>query len=60
MSENIFQYGDAWFRQVRGAAMGTSVARMYVAIMIGLKERAYLLPKYVEILPVLTRFIDDQ
>ena len=60
MSENIFQYGDTWFCQVRGAAMGTSVACMCVTIVMGLKERAYLLQKYVEIFPMLTHFINDK
>ena len=40
--------------------MGTSVACMYVTIVMGLKERAYLIPKYIEIIPMLSHFIDDQ
>ena len=33
---------------------------MYVTIVMGLRERSYLMIKYVEILPMLSRYIDDQ
>jgi hypothetical protein len=59
MSNNIFQFGDTFWKQKRGCAMGTSAAVNYAYLYVGLLEVQRLLPNYKENLLFLKRFIDD-
>jgi hypothetical protein len=46
MKNNIFQFGDTFWRQKRGCAMGTSAAVNYACLYVGLLEVRRLLPRY--------------
>jgi hypothetical protein len=59
MSNNIIQFGDTYWRQLRGCAMGTSAAVNYAYLYVGLLEVRRLLPRYKESLLFFRRFIDD-
>ena len=59
MRWNIFEYGDCYFRQLVGTAMGTPAAVMWAIIYYYWHEKHCLLPKYGNKIPFLRRFIDD-
>jgi hypothetical protein len=59
MRSNIFQFGDTYWKQTRGCAMGTSAAVNYAYLYVGLLEVQRLLPRYQTCLPFFKRFIDD-
>jgi hypothetical protein len=59
MENNIFQFGDTFWRQKRGCAMGTSSAVNYACLYVGLLEVTRLLPRYQSQLKFFRRFIDD-
>jgi hypothetical protein len=59
MRNNIFQFGDTYWRQKRGCAMGTSSAVNYACLYVGLLEVRRLLPRYHNNLLFFKRFIDD-
>jgi hypothetical protein len=59
MKNNIFQFGDTFWRQKRGCAMGTSSAVNYACLYVGLLEVRRLLPRYKTQLKFFRRFIDD-
>ena len=59
MRRNIFQFGDTYWLQTMGAAMGTSAAVNYSYIYIGLLELQSLLADFKEYLLFYRRFIDD-
>jgi hypothetical protein len=59
MSDNIFQFGDTFWRQLRGTAMGTSTAVHYANLYVGLLEVTRLLIKFKKQLLFYRRFIDD-
>ena len=59
MHNNIFQFGDTWWRQNIGTAMGTSCACIYSTIYYAYHERTLLLKKYNKNLIYYKRFIDD-
>jgi hypothetical protein len=59
MKNNIFQFGDTYWRQIRGCAMGTSAAVNYAYLYVGLLEVKRLLPNYKNNLLFFKRFIDD-
>jgi hypothetical protein len=59
MTNNIFQFGDTYWRQRRGCAMGTSSAVNYACLYVGLLEVRRLLPRYNDHLLFYRRFIDD-
>ena len=59
MKNNIFEFGDSFFLQLIGTAMGTPVACIYATIYYAYHERTYLLQKYARYLCLLRRFIDD-
>ena len=46
MKNNIFQFGDTYWKQKRGCAMGTSAAMNYAYLYVGLLEVKRLLPNY--------------
>jgi hypothetical protein len=59
MKNNITQFGDCFFKQLCGTAMGTSVAVMYAGLYYGWHEKVRLLPGYLEEIQDLARFVDD-
>jgi hypothetical protein len=59
MRSTIFQFGDIYWKQTHGCAMGTSTAVNYAYLYFGLLEVQRLLPRYKECLPFFKRFIDD-
>jgi hypothetical protein len=59
MTNNIFQFGDTFWRQRRGCAMGTSSAVNYACLYVGLLKVRRLLPRYKQQLLFFRRFIDD-
>jgi hypothetical protein len=59
MSNNIIQFGDTYWHQLRGCAMGNSAAVNYAYLYVGLLEVRRLLPCYKESLLFFRRFIDD-
>jgi len=59
MRNNIFEWGDMYFLQLLGTAMGTSAACMWATIYFGVHESNKLIPTYQNQLSLLRRFIDD-
>ena len=59
MCNNIFQWGDMYFLQKRGTAMGTSSACMWATIYFAVHEDDTLLTLYNQNLMLFRRFIDD-
>ena len=59
MKNNIFQFGNTFWRQKDGTAMGTSAAVNYAYLYVGLLEILRLLEKYEASLAFFKRFIDD-
>ena len=59
MRRNILQYGDTFWKQINGAAMGTSCAVNYAFLYMGLLEMLSLLKDYSDYLLFYSRFIDD-
>jgi hypothetical protein len=59
MTDNILQFGDTFWRQLRGTAMGTSTAVNYANLYVGLLEVTILLKKFSKELLFYRRFIDD-
>ena len=62
MRFNIFRFGDSYFLQLIGTAMGTSCAVQFANLYFGWHEQETILPKYQNLLGRLfyhRRFIDD-
>ena len=59
MHSNLFEWGDCYFLQLLGTAMGTSAACMWATIYFAVHKNLVLLPKYGQHLLVFRRFIDD-
>ena len=59
MENNMFTWGDCYFLQLLGTAMGTSAACMWATIYYAIHEMGLLIPKYSANLMFLVRFIDD-
>ena len=59
MNYNIFQFGDCYFKQKAGTAMGTPVACAYATLYYAYHERNTLLPRFGDNLRYLKRYIDD-
>lgn len=60
MRNNIFEWGDMYFLQLLGTAMGTSAACMWATIYFCVHESRKLIPTYQNQLKLLRRFIDDK
>ena len=58
MNNNVFQFGDCFFHQRTGTAMGTPPACCYATIYYAVREN-YLLQKYSDNLFFYRRYIDD-
>jgi len=59
MTRNIFQFGDTYWKQKDGTAMGTSCAVNYAFLYMGLLEMKELLSDFTMWLLFYGRFIDD-
>ena len=59
MRNNVFQFGDTYWLQLIGCAMGTSAAVNYAYTYVGLLEVNVLLVNYRKYLLFYRRFIDD-
>ena len=59
MKYNIFQFGDLFFLQLQGTAMGTSVACKYATLYLAGNEKNNIIPKYNHQLVYFKRYIDD-
>ena len=61
MRNNIFEFGDTYWLQLKGTAIGTSVACMYATIYFSLHEEEIILPSAErrDDLLLYVRFIDD-
>ena len=59
MLNNVFEWGDLYFLQLLGTAMGTSVACTWATIYFGIHENYTLLPRFSRHLILYSRFIDD-
>ena len=46
MTKNVFKFGDTWWQQTVGTAMGTPCACTYATIFFAYFERTHLLPRY--------------
>ena len=58
MKNNVFQFGDCFFHQLTGTAMGTPPACCYATIYYAVREQV-LLEKYKDNLFFYRRYIDD-
>ena len=59
MKNNFFEFGDLFFLQLLGTAMGTSAAVMWATIYFAYHEVHTILPKYGHLLLYFKRYIDD-
>ena len=59
MKNNIFEWGDLYFLQLLGTAMGTSAACMWATIYFAVHENGKLIPTYESNLLLFVRYIDD-
>ena len=59
MTKNVFKFGDTWWQQSVGTAMGTPCACAYATIFFAHFERTHLLPRYKENIILYLRQIDD-
>ena len=59
MKKNIFQFGDTFWKQKNGTAMGTSCAVNWAFLYMGLLEMMELLKDFEFWMPFFKRFIDD-
>ena len=59
MENNLFQFGNTWWRQKIGTAMGTPCACIYATLFFAYYEQTYLLRKYKQNLLFYKRMIDD-
>ena len=59
MRNNVFEWGDLFFLQKLGTAMGTSAAVMWATLYYAYHEVHCLIPKHGRHLPYFKRFIDD-
>ena len=59
MSDNILQFGDTFWRQLRGAAVGASAAVNCSNLCVGLLEVTRLLVRFKKQLLFYRRFVDN-
>ena len=59
LSHSIFKFGDTWWVQEKGTAMGTPCACVYATLFFGWFERQFLLRKYWKNILFYKRAIDD-
>ncbi len=59
MENNIFKFGDTYWLQTQGTAMGIPVAPLYSIITFGVHENTTILNKFQSNLLYYKWFIDD-
>jgi len=59
MENNVFKFGDTFWLQTQGTAMGTPAAPLYSILTFGFHENTALLPIFQSNLIYYKRFIDD-
>lgn len=59
MTSNVFKFGETFWIQLIGTAMGTPCACAYATIFFAYYERKNLLPQFKNNLILYVRFIDD-
>jgi hypothetical protein len=59
MTNNIFSFGETFWLQLTGTAMGTPTACSYATITFGQHENSKILPKFNQHLIYYKRYIDD-
>ena len=59
MKNNIFRFGDTYWLQINGTAMGTPPAVAWAIIYYAIHEDGTLLPRYKNNLPYYCQWIDD-
>ena len=59
MNNNIFTFGDSYWIQLSGTAMGTPVACAYATVSYGPFENAEILTRFNSNLLYYRRYIDD-
>jgi len=59
MNNNIFTFGDTFWLQLQGTAMGTPAAPLYSIITYGYYENTHILNTYQDNLIYYKRYIDD-
>jgi hypothetical protein len=59
MKNNIFSFGDTFWLQLQGTAMGTPAAPLYSIITYGVHENTHILTTLNESLVYYKRYIDD-
>jgi hypothetical protein len=59
MENNIFTFGDTYWLQTQGTAMGTPAAPLYSILTFGYHENTSILPNFKSQLIYYKRFIDD-
>ncbi len=59
MSENYFSFGDTYWKQLKGLAMGTPVAPVLAALYLGYYEEEFILSRFESSLYLYKRYLDD-
>jgi hypothetical protein len=59
MDNNVFSFGDAYWLEKSGAAMGTLAAPLYATITYRVHENINSLPKFANNIIYYKRYIDD-
>ncbi|MFN9981691.1 MAG: hypothetical protein ACK53Y_17325, partial [bacterium] len=59
MNNNIFSFGDTFWQQLQGTAMGTPAAPLYSILTFRYHENTSILPNFKSHLIYYKRFIDD-
>ena len=59
MTNNYFKFGNTYWVQLLGTAMGTPVTCVYATIYFALKETYSLIPKFKKEISCCVRYIDD-
>ena len=58
MCWNLFEYGDSFFKQLIGTAMGTPAAVLWAIIYFYPHEKNKLIPSFIQKMPLLVKYID--
>ena len=59
MSHNVFQFGDTFWLQLTGTAMGTPPAPAYATIYFAIHEMRRIFDEYSQYLLFYKRYLDD-